>query len=92
MASKLPIPQPPRTPTPPPDDSPVLIDAGEIPHDPTSLSPRVLQNGPPSGRLFAFDVSPVSPTFPSSLSSDGTAGPFNFQPTTMAKSPVIKSV
>lgn len=55
-------------------------------YDPNSLSPL----------KFELDdmVSPMTPMTPMTLErrSDDGAGPFNFQPTAMAKSPVIKSV
>lgn len=128
MASILPIPAPPRTPTPPPEDqyqphgdhisglglegflnSPVTSG-----FNPNSLSPMdenfpgrrygsTLAMGPPPPP----PLNPLSPTdsnslySPMSLDSAGTQtsmliedgkGVFQFQPTTLSKSPITKSV
>ncbi|KAL1988955.1 hypothetical protein VTN96DRAFT_6944 [Rasamsonia emersonii] len=102
MASSLPIPQPPRTPTPPPDDSPVLDNAPSEPSfDPNSLSPMVDRMSPAAGSPETGGMNPPkSPTFGStsgdspasgSSSGNGEPNPFNFQPTVLAKGPVLKS-
>ena len=90
MASSLPIPQPPRTPTPPPNE-------------PTGLGFNFLVNNlQDSSRLSPvkaeFDEISVPSTpyytperISSSWTNDGL-GPFNFQPVSMAKSPIAKSV
>ncbi|KAI9796074.1 MAG: Endoplasmic reticulum zinc transporter [Piccolia ochrophora] len=117
MAPSLPIPVPPRTPTPPPEDLEAIargLDRAEQPSpftdffDPNALSPRK--------ENFLGQLSPMSPSFPSpdnplsaastnSLysrasidSSNGShgnapvdAGPFNFKPTALAKTPVTNS-
>ncbi|KAF7594678.1 Endoplasmic reticulum zinc transporter [Aspergillus hancockii] len=104
MASNLPIPRPPRTPTPPPDDpSTTPDDSGLSGHDKNSLSPLV-DTVPPlrnssiaedSTRLSptraAFNLSPSDNAPQNGQGDNGSAGPFNFQTTTMAKSPVVKS-
>lgn len=131
MASHLPIPAPPRTPTPPPDDGQptgdqlyglgleeYLASPAQSNFDPNSLSP--MDENYQSGRRYgasarALTTNPLglSPmTDSSSLhstvsieSSSGSQpntgalvektdgkGMFNFQPTSLAKSPVSKSV
>lgn len=84
MANTMPIPLPPRTPTPPPDEpsSPLRLPAfdPEALVDNNSLSPHPIE------RDYM-----MSPTTPERSSANGN-GPFNFQPAAMAKSPVIKSV
>jgi hypothetical protein len=105
MASNLPIPQPPRTPTPPPDDPSIAPDhSGLGGQDKDSLSPLVDTLPPLRNSSIAEDSTRLSPTRASfNLSpsdnapqngqgDNGSPGPFNFQTTTMAKSPVVKSV
>lgn len=95
MADSMPIPRPPRTPTPPPDDhsSPqktVAFDA-EDSFDPNSLSPHQFEPDymvPSPGRL----ITPTTPDRSTGGVNGNGAGPFNFQPSTLAKSPVVKSV
>ena len=132
MASHLPIPAPPRTPTPPSDDdhqppgdqihgSPLegfLISPARSSFDPNSLSP--MDENYTSGRRYgattrgltanplgispmtdssslysAFSIESGSGSQPNSGAlvekTDGK-GMFNFQPTSLAKSPVSKSV
>lgn len=107
MASSLPIPIPPRTPTPPPDDPPnvpALSEATSYEHLNTSrLSPLVDTFPPPrspsdagsrdrlSPTKSSFGPSPVEAVPENGLYEDGS-GPFNFQTVTLAKSPVGKSV
>ncbi|RAL07643.1 cation efflux family protein family [Aspergillus homomorphus CBS 101889] len=104
MASNLPIPIPPRTPTPPADDpasgafepSSALYDKDSLSplrdtftparsaldvNDPTRLSPT----------RAGFNLSPANARSQAEQSDNVSAGPFNFQTTTMAKSPVVKS-
>ena len=105
MASNLPIPLPPRTPTPPLDDPPKAPNHGSNPgavdHD--SLSPLVDTFAQSRSGLDTDDRKHLSPTRanfnlnPSDSVQNGQsdpdpAGPFNFKTATMAKSPVIKSV
>lgn len=97
MAGNMPIPLPPRTPTPPPDEpsSPAKqIPAfdPEAPFDPNTLSPHHAEP-----LFMANPASYFSPSTPerqsvSAGANNGDNGPFNFQPSTLAKSPVIKSV
>ncbi len=105
MASSMPVPAPPRTPTPPPDENPPENGLGldGIPHatateilcDPNSLSPA-----DPNAHFGSMSANMVSPAGGSSvyspLSLDSgkcdISSPFNFQTTTLAKSPVVKSV
>lgn len=101
MASILPIPCPPRTPTPPLEDTSARHDMGSSTlasaalHDPDAFSPL-------EKTRFATSQSEdlLSPTrnlsnrssvdnFPSI--ENGSAGPFNFKPTAMAKSAIMKS-
>ncbi|KAJ5091647.1 hypothetical protein NUU61_006517 [Penicillium alfredii] len=107
MASNLPLPVPPRTPTPPADEPAhqhAQLNSG-VSVDRDSLSPLVeslprsssLETGT-QGRLSptksSFNLSPVpdSTTSAQNGSSNMTAaGPFNFNTTVMAKSPVTKS-
>lgn len=131
MASHLPIPAPPRTPTPPPDDDQppgdqihglglegFLISPSRSTFDPNSLSP--MDENHTSGRRYgatsrgltanslglspmtdssslysAFSIESGSGSQPNSGAlvekTDGK-GMFNFQPTSLAKSPVSKSV
>ena len=112
-----PIPLPPRTPTPPPDDDESLNRFQNSPtksaFDPTSLSPMD-ENFPviryASGPGFATTTLPLSSADTNSiyspmsvdsnasyggnghLSAEDAKGAFNFQPASMAKAPVIKSV
>ncbi|KAI9740192.1 MAG: Endoplasmic reticulum zinc transporter [Cirrosporium novae-zelandiae] len=120
-ASNLPIPIPPRTPTPPSDDEPSSAGLGveglsmsppKIVFDENSLSPMVdtfpfhSNHGHGHGHTHGhhpstssnLSINPLSPSLYGSLSestnnnaSEGNNGPFNFQPTVLAKSPVIKS-
>lgn len=98
MASSLPIPAPPRTPTPPPDEQQSYQPADQL-FNPNALSPMAPISAIEHTRESSMNPSsPMSPTFPSA-SSDGQANvktddpnPFNFQPTVLAKSPVVKSV
>ncbi|KAL2803280.1 cation efflux family-domain-containing protein [Aspergillus granulosus] len=100
MASDLPLPVPPRTPTPPPDDSPSTSVYPSYAVDRNALSPLV-DSFPSSLRdtSESDDRNHLSPTRASfNLSTDsaqqsdnGSSGPFNFKTTTMAKSPVVKS-
>lgn len=106
MASNLPIPLPPRTPTPPPDDPPSAPDNSSRlgAQDKDSLSPLVDSFPPQRGSLntegsnrlsptrASFTLSPSDNVPQNSQGDNGSAGPFNFKTTTMAKSPVVKSV
>lgn len=107
MASNLPIPRPPRTPTPPPDDPTSVTDGQPLrgfaaTYDKDTLSPMAdhfSQNGlnvEDGDRLSptrsSFKLSPTDVSVQSGASDNGSAGPFNFQTTTMAKGPVMKSV
>ncbi|KAF7161572.1 hypothetical protein CNMCM5623_007107 [Aspergillus felis] len=108
MASNLPIPRPPRTPTPPSDDptSTSVTDGQpqrgfDVSFDKDALSPMVekfSQNGSNvedrdrlSPTRSSFKLSPTDGSVQSGASDNGSAGPFNFQTTTMAKGPVMKS-
>ncbi|GKZ39386.1 endoplasmic reticulum zinc transporter [Aspergillus brasiliensis] len=103
MASNLPIPIPPRTPTPPPDDSPNTSNQSPHLHDKDSLSPlrdtfpnlRGSLDPSDANRLSptraGFNLSPADALQPTDQSDNGSAGPFNFKTTTMAKGPVVKS-
>ncbi|KMK60914.1 cation efflux family protein family [Aspergillus fumigatus Z5] len=106
MASNLPIPRPPRTPTPPPDDPTSVTDGQPLrgfaaTYDKDTLSPMAdhfSQNGlnvEDGDRLSptrsSFKLSPTDVSVQSGASDNGSAGPFNFQTTTMAKGPVMKS-
>ena len=108
MASNLPIIEAPQSPSPPPDEdgnsglgvSNVAQAApATITFDPNALSP-VSQHFQ-FGSMSASISSPASIYSSMSVDSAGNSksgrsedgsGPFNFQPTTLAKSPVIKSV
>lgn len=130
MASHLPIPAPPRTPTPPPDDDQppgdqihglglegFLISPARSAFDPNSLSP--MDENYTSGRRYGArgltthslglspmtDSSSLHSAFSIESGSSGSQpnsgalvektdgkGMFNFQPTSLAKSPVSKSV
>ncbi|KAI1620167.1 cation efflux family-domain-containing protein [Exophiala viscosa] len=91
MADSMPIPVPPRTPTPPPDEpaSPPLDPAfdADAPIAPNTLSPLPIERE----SMFSLDAGLRSPTTPGKSPSKDGFGPFNFQPAAMAKSPVIKS-
>jgi len=104
MATTMPIPLPPRTPTPPPDEpspqrqptfDPVALSA--VPFNSNALSPHHLE--PEYMASSSVYMAPMTPekqtaTAMGSVSGEGgqAGGPFNFQPATLAKSPVIKSV
>ncbi|KAL4754935.1 hypothetical protein BDW72DRAFT_164700 [Aspergillus terricola var. indicus] len=101
MASDMPLPVPPRTPTPPPDEPHSAFSFPSRPPDRDTLSPLV-ESFPHRNGSDTEDRNRLSPTRASfnSLSADTTQpngqsevspGPFNFQTTTMAKSPVVKS-
>jgi hypothetical protein len=106
MASNLPIPIPPRTPTPPADDQYASTINSGISISRDSLSP--LKASFPKGIMDAESRDHLSPTrssFNLATSPEGAetpiqngssettpAGPFNFDTAVMAKSPVIKSV
>ncbi|KAJ5314212.1 guanosine-diphosphatase [Penicillium atrosanguineum] len=109
MASNLPLPIPPRTPSPLSDDGMAHsshANAG-VSIDRDSLSP-LKESFPKSAALEPVKSDRLSPTkasfsFGTSPPENGTltqngsgespnAGPFNFNTTVMAKSPVIKSV
>lgn len=107
MASNLPIPLPPRTPTPPLDDLPSAPNHGSNPGalDQDSLSPLKDTFAQSRSGLDTEDrkhLSPTRATFnlnpsESAVQNHGQSdpdpsGPFNFKTSTMAKSPVIKSV
>ncbi|KAH8704069.1 cation efflux family protein family [Talaromyces proteolyticus] len=100
MASSLPIPEPPRTPTPPPEDQDFNAPAHQL-FNPDALSPMhnrtQLERSGGNTMNSSQPASPMSPTF-GSASGDGNngnasldPGPFNFQPTVLAKTPVAKS-
>ena len=117
MASSLPLPVPPRTPTPPPEDLEAIAQGhAYIPppspfsdsFDPNALSPRKENFSSHYAHMSSTIPSPdfpLSATSTNSLYSRGTldsagtytnvpidAGPFNFQPTPISKTPVTKSV
>ncbi|KAJ5551244.1 hypothetical protein N7535_000813 [Penicillium sp. DV-2018c] len=105
MASNLPLPIPPRTPTPPPDDRHVPDISSGIAIDRDALSP--LRASFPKGVMDIESRDTLSPTkssFNLATSPEGSetpidnvtgdkapAGPFNFSTTVMAKGPVVKS-
>ncbi|EEQ30926.1 cation diffusion zinc membrane transporter Zrg17 [Microsporum canis] len=110
MASGLPIPLPPRTPTPPPDNnlaSPAenismgYQQQGSL--DPASLSPLTdtFPSSGSSGIFFsplaarginAYQFVPIDASWNSyRRPSLDVPSPFNFKPTTLAKTPVLKS-
>jgi hypothetical protein len=100
MATNLPIPRPPRTPTPPPDNPPDEADLpprlsynpnGLFPEAHTGLYPRELANSQAWSPTRATFNS-VSPGYMQSGSGENGTGPFNFKPTVLSKSPVMKSV
>ena len=123
MANNMPIPAPPRTPTPPPEDTQPgmaglgldgmgdLLSPTKMSFDPNTLSP--MRENFALGRYAtgtsgtASSSQPLSPTSTNSIYSSmstesngsyaGTPvldgkGPFNFQPMSLAKSPISKSV
>jgi hypothetical protein len=122
MASTLPIPLPPRTPTPPspglqePDMAGLGLEGvsqdspAKVTFDPNSLSPMSESfrfNYMNSAMVSPADTNPLSPAStnshysgmsvdsagnPRTGSSDEGSGPFNFQTTTLSKSPIAKSV
>lgn len=101
----MPIPDPPRTPTPPPEEIAhsgglglegiPYATTGEILYDPNSLSPA-----DPNAHFGSMSANMISPATGNSahtaMSMDNgksdAPSPFNFQTTTLAKSPVVKSV
>ena len=105
MASMMPILAPPRTPTPPSDenspqgglglDGIPYASTSEVLYDPNSLSPA-----DPDAHFGSMSANMISPASGSSgyraMSVDSgksdASSPFNFQTTTLAKTPVIKSV
>lgn len=108
MASTLPLPVPPRTPTPPADEDAhqhatqfkqgVSIDRDALSPLRESFPKNPLLDSTGHERLSptktSFNLSPripESPTKNASINST-SAGPFNFDTTVMAKSPVMKSV
>lgn len=92
MADQMPVPKAPGTPTPPPEER--VNDMGfnfytspvDIQYDSNSLSPLKAENDLPTSSTEFF--SPRS----TRSGSGNDVSPFNFEPSTMAKSPVIKSV
>lgn len=122
MASNLPVPAPPRTPTPPPDDQPqseylsglgldgFLNSPAKSSFDPNSLSPmdenfptrsHRSTNGMGPPPLLAPSPTDTNSLSPMSIDSAGSQtsvmvedgkGVFQFQPTTLSKSPITKSV
>ncbi|PGH33120.1 hypothetical protein GX50_04104 [[Emmonsia] crescens] len=90
MADSLPLPIPPRTPTPPSDDDPssgpesfTVISSMESFSGRNTLSPMV--------NSFAASGTLDSPRNSAMGSAEDMQGPFNFKPMTLAKSPIIKS-
>lgn len=107
MASNMPLPIPPRTPTPPADDSSynaftnprVTVDRDALsPLRETSPQSFSLESGSrdhlsPTKASFNLNPGPAESTPEQNGSTDSTpAGPFNFNTTVMAKNPVVKSV
>jgi hypothetical protein len=99
MASSLPIPRPPRSPTPPSDHPP----SPDLPsqNNRNSLSVDTFPPRSPLGSTDPSRLSPAKPSFSSNStdasmqnesSDNGAAGPFNFTTVSMPKSPVLKSV
>jgi hypothetical protein len=112
-ASSMPIPVPPRTPTPPMDEQ--LNNGLGLEGVASATPPRVTYNrnnlspnkpDHPAGYLGGMSAPLTSSNFDTfytpltsnnrggsqSARSDDGSGPFNFEPTTLAKSPVAKSV
>ncbi|KAI9860744.1 MAG: Endoplasmic reticulum zinc transporter [Trichoglossum hirsutum] len=106
MASGLPLPIPPRTPSPPDDQYTASLDQNDgqtdLVYDPNALLPvagaydprfnsitSAMSSSPMSGNMMktidGFDIGGMSNHPPNS------GNPFNFQTTTLSKSPVIKS-
>lgn len=104
MSSNLPIPVPPRTPTPPPDDPPDVPQPSSYDQSSSRLSPLTdtfpaqlspLDAGSRdrlSPTKSSFGASPIEADSAQNGSNDDGSGPFNFKTVTMAKSPMIKSV
>ncbi|KAJ5806490.1 uncharacterized protein N7503_004092 [Penicillium pulvis] len=106
MASNMPLPIPPRTPTPPADDSSYnAFTNPRVTVDRDALSPLresfsqsfSLESGSrdhlsPTKGSFNLSPGPAESKSEQNGSTDSTpAGPFNFNTTVMAKSPVVKS-
>ncbi|QSZ36934.1 hypothetical protein DSL72_009025 [Monilinia vaccinii-corymbosi] len=103
-SSSLPIPAPPRTPTPPTPisgeqgDIPSRIVHSEIPFDPNALSPTFSNTTSRFGSMNS-PMSPPSGSSSPNIQPDGTMGlppartvnPFNFQTQTITDAPVAKS-
>src|SRR5947207_3186789 len=111
MASGLPLPVPPRTPSPPPEDH---YTAGldlygdqtvhtDLVYDPNALSPIGGAYDPGFNSIASnIGASPMSSNMMKTVDSFDVGGtssrphssgnPFNFQTTTLSKSPVMKSV
>jgi hypothetical protein len=103
MADSLPIPRPPRTPTPPPDDSSDLVNSSlhflydlNALHPETHLGPHFKDSTDVGGTRTSNSTpktsSPISMDVPHSTMGDAESRPFNFKPTVLAKGPVVKSV
>lgn len=110
MASNLPLPIPPRTPSPLSDDvmvhssyahAGVSIDRDALsplkesfPPISAALEPVKSDRLSPTKASFSFGTSPPENGTPTQtgLGDSASAGPFNFNTTVMAKSPVVKSV
>jgi hypothetical protein len=98
MATNLPIPRPPRTPTPPPDNETDLPSElsynpnGLFPDTHTGFYPRELVNFQGSWSPTRATFNSMSPGYIQNGSSENGTGPFNFKPTILSKSPVVKSV
>ena len=100
MADSMPIPEPPRTPTPPPGEEQQPAGLGfdfpqadnqdlDVLYDANSLSPI----RPEHNKMSSVPSTPFYTPERTSARSEDEQGPFNFQPATMAKSPVaVKSV
>lgn len=92
----MPIPLPPRTPTPPPDEpfSPQKQPSFDptAPFDPHALSPHHLEPDYMAASANYFSASTPEKSSVAGIGSVNEGGPFNFQTSTLAKSPVVKSV
>jgi divalent metal cation (Fe/Co/Zn/Cd) transporter len=110
----MPIPRPPRTPTPPFEEPPgnglglegaASATPARITYNPDNLSP--IKPDHPSGYFGGGMSTPLSSSNTESFysplitnsrrdsqsaRSDDGSGPFNFEPTALAKSPIVKSV
>ncbi|KAJ5127103.1 hypothetical protein N7448_007882 [Penicillium atrosanguineum] len=91
MASNLPLPIPPRTPSPLSDDG--MAHSSHANAGSAALEPVKSDRLSPTKASFSFGTSPPEN---GTLTQNGSgespnAGPFNFNTTVMAKSPVIKS-